>query len=82
MAGMRVPLQMIIDAKGRVGECRIANIDHPAIAYQADICSTVAKNMTFPLKNGAAGKPAPYATDHVLWIAQTVEGGEEPQTER
>jgi Gram-negative bacterial TonB protein C-terminal len=73
MQGMRVPLQLIIDAKGRVGQCRIANMDHAAIAYQADICSTVAKGLTFPVKPGA------YATDHVLWIAQAVEGGEDQQ---
>ncbi len=82
LAGMRVPLQVIIDAKGRVGQCRIANMEHAAIAYQADICATMARTMTFPIKNGANGKPAPYATDHVTWIAQTVEGGEEPQSER
>ena len=71
--GLRVPLQVMVDAKGRVGQCRITNVDHAAIAYQADICATMAAALTFPIKNDPAGKPAPYATDHVLWVAGTIQ---------
>ena len=61
--GMRIPLQVMVDAKGKVGQCRIVNNDHAAVAYQADICAALSASLTFPVKAG------PYATDHVLWVA-------------